>query len=128
MCTVDIVDPVTGEVETVRACQTGVYVATEGTEMVVDVERMREVKGGRRKDPMARFENLDTEYVAGAAPRVAGWTEMVTCTNCEGTGDVECLACDGEGVAEGVECALCAGTGLVRCAECQGTGMKMVKR
>lgn len=99
--------------------------------MVVDVSRMRDFKG-RHRDPMARFDNLDTEYVAGAPPRKRGkWLTEVECDECGSKGDVECYACDGEGVVEqgGVfDCTLCSGTGILRCAECQGTGKKQVKR
>lgn len=118
--------PVTKAVETVRACQTGVY-AEDGLEMVVDVARMKKVKG-KTLDPMARFENLDTDYVAGAPPRKRGFTREEKCTECIGSGDVECLACDGRGTEQGYLCALCAGTGLVRCADCQGKGIKVTIR
>lgn len=125
-CTCDLVDPVTKAVETVRACQTGVF-AEGDLEMVVDVARMKDVKS-KTLDPMARFENLDTGYVAGAPPRKRGFTREERCTECTGTGDVECLSCDGAGTEQGILCALCAGTGLVRCAECQGRGIRAIVR
>lgn len=130
-CTCDIVDEsAEGGVQTVRACQTSVM-AVDGKEMVVDVSRMKDFKG-RQRDPMARFDNLDTEYVAGAAPRKRGtWLTEVECDECDGKGDVECYACDGEGIVEQgqkYECTLCAGTGGIRCADCQGMGVRQVRR
>lgn len=126
-CTCDIVDLGNKRVETVRACQTGVY-AEDGMEMVIDVARMKEVRGKKTSDPMARFDNMDTGYVAGAPPRKRGFTREVVCTECKGTGDIECLACDGKGSEQGYVCALCAGTGMVRCGDCQGKGNRMINR
>ncbi len=78
---------------------------------------------------MARFNNLDTEYVAGAQPvRKKGWRREMDCPACGSAGDVECYSCDGTGLAEeGDEasqmCLLCAGSGKLRCADCQGVGV-----
>lgn len=130
-CTCDVVDAsADGGSQTVRACQTSVASPDGGAEMVVDVSRMRDFKG-KQRDPMARFDNLDTEYVAGAAPRMRGMLREVECDECGAKGDVECLACDGHGVVEEggtFECTLCAGTGYVRCADCQGTGIRQIRR
>jgi len=130
-CTCDILDPsFPGGVQTVRACQTGVVAPTDGRELVVDVARMKVVKG-RVRNPMARFDNLDTEYVAGAPPRLKGRNLVsVTCSTCEGDGNVECYGCEGSGVLEedsSYVCPLCAGSTMVRCADCQGTGNRQVR-
>lgn len=127
-CTVDILG--LGESQTVRACQTMVVAPTEGNELIVDMQR---VKTARRsgKDPMARFENLDTEYVAGAPPKSMSTINVKkSCTSCNATGDIVCYHCDGTGHEEIAEylCSLCAGLGSLRCADCQGTGMVRMKR
>lgn len=125
-CTSDIMGmDGAGGVETVRACQTSVSVVEGELEMVVDVWRLRETKGRNEVNPMARFENLDTEYVAGAAPRRKGRTREVDCGKCNATGDITCYSCAGEGVLvqdRSYSCPLCMGSGAVRCAGCQGTG------
>lgn len=125
-CTSDVVGLDTeGGVETVRACQTSVSVPEGELEMVVDVWRVKEVKGQNEVDPMARFENLDTEYVAGAAPRKKGWMRELDCIKCNASGDITCYNCSGDGVlAEDTSysCPLCVGSGSIRCAFCQGTG------
>lgn len=122
-CTCDVLDAsVEGGVQTVRACQTGVVAPDGGYEMVVDVARMREVRSGKTPDPMARFENLDTDYVAGAAPRRKGRSLVdVACDECDAKGEVECYACD-----KSSDCLLCYGRGILRCADCQGTGTRQV--
>lgn len=132
-CTCDVKDESQpGGMQTIRACQTRVRLPAGCEELVVDVARMREFRSRERTDPMARFENLDTDYVAGAKPikRGSAWAREATCTNCNGSGDVECYNCDGEGVmAEDAsyECPLCAGSGETRCADCQGTGSRQVR-
>lgn len=88
--------------------------------MIVDVGRMKRRKDA--PDPMSRFNNLDTEYVAGAPPSRRGIT-VGTCHTCDGEGYVECMACDGLGHVDGWECMLCMGTGKTMCADCQGTGV-----
>lgn len=124
-CTCDILDTnsETG-FQTVRACQTGVVIPDDGTEMIVDVARMKTM---RKRDPMKRFENLDTEYVAGAAPR-SGWGGEKTCGGCKGKRLLECYNCDGVGQEDGYACALCGGSGHVRCATCQGKGVVHASR
>lgn len=112
-CTVDVCVG-GGAMETVRACQT--RVAAGG--MTVDVGRMR--AAGRGRDAMRRFENMDTEYVAGAAPRRRGRAAVGgVCAECAGEGRGECYACEGGDM----RCGVCVGTGWVRCAECQGAGV-----
>ena len=105
--------------QTVRACQTKALIPDGGPELIVDLSRSKTM---RKRDPMKRFENLDTEYVAGAAPKTKGWTQIVTCTTCAGEGHLECDTCDGLGRDEGFPCAVCAGSGKMRCATCQGKG------
>lgn len=125
-CTCDIIDAsAEGGMETVRACQTGVAAPNGSTEMVVDVARMKEARSGRFRDPMARFENLDTEYVAGAAPRKRGKAlREGPCETCGAKGSILCDACGGIGTDEGFDCLLCMGTGNVHCGDCQGTGTR----
>lgn len=121
-CTVDIIDASHPDGrQTVRACQTGALVPDGGCELIVDVERMKSTKG--RRDPMKRFENLDTEYVARAAPNKRG-SFLVTreCKGCSGGGIVTCYHCDGEGMEESMQCVLCGGSGILTCADCQGVG------
>jgi hypothetical protein len=129
-CTSDVVcSEENGGVQVVRACQTSVHVAEGEAEMVVDVGRMKDARGRAAPDPMARFDGLDTEYVAGAAPRRRGARRVRECDRCGATGDIVCYACDGLCVmAEDAsyECTLCMGTGAVRCAACQGTGRRVV--
>lgn len=128
-CTTDLVDTnFDGGVQVVRACQTSVFSLHGESEMVVDVHRIKDFKKSETMDPMARFANLDTDYVPGAVPRRAGAKRMRECSNCSATGDIKCYGCDGEGESSQdtlQECALCLGTGMIRCATCQGTGMTM---
>lgn len=127
-CTVDILG--LGETQTVRACQTMVVAPTEGNELIVDMQRVKTARRSGR-NPMSRFENLDTEYVAGAPPRsMAASNVKKSCTSCDATGDIICYHCDGTGSEEEDDylCSLCAGSGSLRCADCQGTGMVQMKR
>jgi 2Fe-2S iron-sulfur cluster binding domain len=133
-CTSDIVDcGADGGVQVVRACQTVVAVVEGGVEMVVDVYRIKEFLDRNVQDPMARFDNLDTDYVAGAAPKRKGMgNRKVDCPKCAATGDIECYGCEGKGhvalpnSTEMSYCPLCTGTKELRCACCQGTGMTTV--
>ncbi|KAI0562968.1 Ferritin-2 [Gracilaria domingensis] len=127
-CTCDVLDPTSPDGrQTVRACQTGAIPTDGSNELVVDVARMK--TASKAKNPMSRFENLDTEYVARAPPKVKGaFTRTVECRECETEGVIECYACDGDGEEEGFICALCAGTGKLRCGDCQGTGMVTIRK
>ncbi|CAN8073130.1 unnamed protein product [Agarophyton chilense] len=127
-CTCDVLDPSAPDGrQTVRACQTRAIPFNSSTELVVDVARMK--VAARAKNPMARFENLDTEYVPRAPPRARGSaTRQVQCRACASNGDVLCDACDGAGEDGGYICALCAGTGSLRCGDCQGTGVVTVRK
>eukprot|EP00286_Rhodomonas_abbreviata_P009461 CAMPEP_0181330328 /NCGR_PEP_ID=MMETSP1101-20121128/23837_1 /TAXON_ID=46948 /ORGANISM="Rhodomonas abbreviata, Strain Caron Lab Isolate" /LENGTH=243 /DNA_ID=CAMNT_0023439569 /DNA_START=53 /DNA_END=780 /DNA_ORIENTATION=+ len=59
-CTCDLEDPAFENSRSMlRACSTKVMVPEDCDEMVVDVYRMLNKKGGSKKDPMARFSNLD---------------------------------------------------------------------
>lgn len=127
-CTCDLLDTSQPDGrQTVRACQTGVSIPDDGPELIVDVSRMKTAKKG--KDPMSRFENLDTGYVAGAAPRefAASGTffSSMECRDCNGDGKVVCEDCEGSGVdlinGSGL-CIYCLGMRQVRCATCQGSG------
>lgn len=134
-CTCDVV---TSEgAETVRACQTSVTDMEGKGEMVIDLARMKETRGRKVKNPMARFDNLDTEYKAGAQPKrsMRGRLRETECAECNSTGDVECYGCDGSGsfvdpmgaIVEGQLCMLCSGSGSLRCADCQGEGVIKVR-
>jgi hypothetical protein len=129
-CTSDIVDnDASGGVQVVRACQTGVALPYGYTELIVDVHRIGEASDRDSSEPMARFDNLDTGYVAGAAPRRKGANRKVNCATCSATGDVICYNCDGHGVMQedmSQDCQLCVGTGMLNCAKCQGTGTVMI--
>jgi len=102
--------------------------------MTVDLARMKDSSGRKGFNPMARFDNMDTQYVAGAPPKKLDkrgrmLTAEIPCATCATSGDVECYGCDGAGVEVGLDnsssalCMLCAGTGALRCADCQGTGV-----
>lgn len=131
-CTCDVVTE-NGETEVVRACQTSVVDMTGSGEMVVDLSRMKETRSRKMKNPMARFDNLDTEYRAGAQPvrGLAGMTTEAPCQECNSRGDVICYGCEGRGnpidhrgvLIENEICMLCAGSGTLRCAGCQGEGV-----
>lgn len=99
-CTCDVLDATADDGrQVIRACQAGVFIPDGGQELVVDVERMKNAK--KRKDPLSRFENLDTEYVAGASPKRRGLkmkNVTVTCETCDGTGHITCYNCDGSGL------------------------------
>lgn len=139
-CTCDVLDN-TAESgrQTIRACQAGVVIPDNNTELVVDVARMKTARAG--KDPMARFENLDTGYVAGAAPSGSG-SVLTACPECKGSGRVLCYNCDGAGVetiddnnqtddvAVGAKytCLLCVGMKSLRCSTCQGTSQVNQRR
>ena len=128
-CTCDIVDANSEDgIQTVRACQTGAVIPDDGEELVVDVARMKSFRSQR--DPMARFQNMDTEYVARAVPNPpkGTWLQTKDCPACTGVGDAECYTCEGQGEDEGFPCALCAGSGMLRCAHCQGTGTVKIRR
>lgn len=45
-----------------------------------------------------------------------------TCLECEGSGEVLCTTCGGEGHDAGEDCPDCDGEGAVMCTECDGTG------
>lgn len=141
-CTVDVLDAhAPGGRQTIRACQAGVALPDAGPELVVDVARMRVV---HTRNPLARFDNLDTDYVAGAPPRPspgpAGRAARRTarpqpCPHCDGSGVVVCYNCDGSGLevgapADGVtySCYTCVGMKELRCATCQGSGEITVRR
>lgn len=128
-CTSDVVcGEENGGVQTVRACQAGVSLWPGESEMVVDVRRIAEARKSRASDPMARFDNLDTGYVAGAPPRPKGAVRVRECVKCNASGDIVCYACDGSTVMPNdtsFDCTLCTGTGVLRCATCQGTGQYM---
>lgn len=126
-CTVDIVDEASPDgLQTVRACQTSVTDIDGSGTMVVDLNRVRQTRA-RGPDPMARFNNLDTEYVAFAAPKKKGRMREGTCDTCKGSGEEECYACDGIGYEDSMMCTLCSGTGILRCADCQGEGIIMLR-
>lgn len=134
-CTVDVIDPsAENGRQTVRACQTSAIPLDDSLEMVVDLARMRNPRKG--PDPMARFENLDTDYVAGASPRISSGRgivmENVNCPECHATGEIQCYDCDGSGKEiindRFFACELCAGMKTLRCADCQGTGSIQVRR
>ncbi|PXF46420.1 hypothetical protein BWQ96_03814 [Gracilariopsis chorda] len=127
-CTCDIVDVSAQDGrQTVRACQTAAVPVDGSRELVVDVARTKTTSAG--KNPMARFENLDTEYVAGAAPRRKGaFVRQMECSTCSSKGDLICYACDGRGEDSQYMCGLCRGSGHVRCGDCQGTGIVTVRR
>ncbi len=134
-CTCDVVTD--AGAETVRACQTGVTDMTSTGEMVVDLARMRDIRKRKVMNPMARFDNLDTEYKAGAQPvrGLAGMMREKPCAECDSSGDVECYGCDGCGYALDAAgamlpdeiCMLCSGTGTLRCADCQGEGVVKIR-
>lgn len=134
-CTCDIVDSnAPNGLQTVRACQTSVVDMDGSQEMVVDLARMRETRSRRKSDPMARFNNLDTEYKAGAQPirTMSGMRREMECSMCDALGDVECYSCDGSGLEESspedpIICLLCSGSGQLRCADCQGMGVIKVR-
>lgn len=105
-CTCDVLDANAEDGrQTIRACQASAFIPDDGVELIVDVARMKQFKG-KVKDPMSRFENMDTEYVAGAAPGVGRRNSFantpITCTDCVGAGQIECYNCDGSGL-EGEE-------------------------
>jgi 2Fe-2S iron-sulfur cluster binding domain len=129
-CTSDVVDnDSSGGVQIVRACQTLVALPYGYTELIVDVHRIGKTSNRDNSEPMARFDNLDTDYVAGAAPRRKGANRRANCAACSATGDVTCYNCDGHGVMQqdmSQDCQLCVGTGMLRCAKCQGTGSVMI--
>lgn len=133
-CTCDVLDATQPEGrQTVRACQTGVEIPDGGPELIIDVSRMKSFK--KERDPMSRFENLDTGYVAGAAPKrsVGSGSRIFSreCSDCNGTGQVICEDCDGSGTdtIHGTEvCLYCVGMRYIRCATCQGTGEMHVRR
>jgi hypothetical protein len=129
-CTSDVVCRAeNGGTQVVRACQAGVSVMPGEAEMVVDVRRIGEAREGKDGDPMARFDDLDFGYVAGAAPRPKGAVRVRECVKCGASGDIVCYACDGAGImpenGKDYDCTLCMGTGNLRCAACQGTGQIM---
>lgn len=133
-CTCDLLDATQSEGrQTVRACQTGVAIPDGGPELVIDVSRMKSFR--KEKNPMARFENMDTDYVAGAAPKKFRGSGTSTfpreCSDCNGTGKLVCEDCDGSGAdtIHGTDvCPYCVGMRYVRCATCQGTGKVQVRR
>ncbi len=57
-----------------------------------------------------------------------GIDKIVTCADCQGTGEAECGECEGTGEVENEEtkaietCSECEGTGIVDCETCEGTG------
>lgn len=134
-CTCDIVDPNSPDgVQTIRACQTPVQDMDGSAEMVIDLSRMRETRMRKQSDPMARFNNIDTEYKAGAQPirTNTGLRREMDCVACGAAGDIECYSCDGTGIEEtsldeSAMCLLCSGSGQLRCADCQGTGIVKVR-
>ncbi|KAA8498266.1 hypothetical protein FVE85_5851 [Porphyridium purpureum] len=125
-CTCELEDPEwAGGSQLIRACSTAVVLAKGSDEMVIDVSRMTTQKQRGRKDPFGRFENVDTAYVAGAAPKSLSGSGP--CGYCKGTGQHSCPDCDGSGICavdETYECQICMGGGVVRCAECQGVGAR----
>lgn len=133
-CTCDLLDTTHAEGrQTVRACQTGVAIPDGGPELVIDVSRMKSFR--KEKNPMARFENMDTDYVAGAAPKKFRGSGMSVfpreCSDCNGTGQLVCGDCDGSGAdtIHGTDfCRYCLGMSYIRCATCQGTGEVQVRR
>lgn len=131
-CTSDIVmTERNGGTQMVRACQTGVAVAPDETEMVVDCARAKKFMGKLMVDPMARFNDMDTDYVAGAAPIVKGRGKVRACEECNATGDIGCYGCAGVKLLDSERggkypCPLCSGTGMLRCSRCQAVGSYMV--
>jgi len=62
---------------------------------------------------------------------------MATCSNCSGSGVVDCPRCGGKGYTmEGdfvtgyreVECTLCSGSGKKKCGACNGSGYTLLQR
>jgi ferredoxin len=129
-CTSDVVDNnAVGGVQIVRACQTGVALPHGYAELIVDVHRISEVADSKASEPMARFDDMDTGYVAGAPPRRKGAKRKTDCAACSATGDITCYYCGGLGAVPedtSQDCQLCVGTGMLRCAKCQGVGTVMV--
>lgn len=134
-CTCDVLDSTLEEGrQTIRACQAKVAIPDGGPELIVDVERMKAAR--TMKDPMARFENIDTDYIAGAAPRPSSRATrsfQQQCADCHGTGVVVCYNCDGSGIEDVVDgesyvCYTCIGMKDIRCPTCQGDGEVTIRR
>lgn len=126
-CTCDVLDPsAENGRQTVRACQTSAFAPDGSMELVVDVGRMKNAP--KLRNPTSRFENLDTEYVAGAPPRRPGRSAARDCATCSKSGRIECYACDGAGEREGFDCSMCMGTSSLRCPDCEGDGTVGGKR
>ena len=52
-----------------------------------------------------------------------GWCRQDTCLRCNGTGVLDCKACNGTGkYKNGTICQYCQGTGQIICPTCHGTG------
>lgn len=133
-CTCDVLDSTLEEGrQTIRACQAAVVIPDGGSELIVDVARMKTAR--TMKDPMARFENIDTDYVAGAAPRSSRALRSFPqeCPDCHGTGLILCYNCDGSGIEDIVDgesyvCYTCSGMKSLRCSTCQGIGEVTIRR
>jgi len=60
VCTSDLEDSAFPDARSpLRACVAKVFLPEGEEEMVIDVYRMLNAKGGAKKDPMARFNSLD---------------------------------------------------------------------
>ncbi|KAF6002749.1 hypothetical protein F1559_002804 [Cyanidiococcus yangmingshanensis] len=141
-CTCDMVHPaLPGGRQTVRVCSTRVSTFPGIDDIVIDVYRMkesatREALQGAAPTGMSRFENIDFDYKAGAAPQVilsptSPFTRQrtVRCEKCKGTGKHICEACQGSGLSSpDLMCYICVGLRRTRCAECQGTGSRTLRR
>lgn len=56
------------------------------------------------------------------------YLRLTDCSECGGTGTVECPECMGSGIIVGVgTCHVCGGSGEVYCPHCDGSGKESVE-
>lgn len=78
--------------------------------------------------PEAAFENtthttLQVKREICTECAGTGWDRQIACPECNGSGVLECTACNGTGeYLNGTICPYCHGTGEIICQACHGTG------
>jgi len=79
----------------------------------------------RRATFLSRIQNKFNEVILKYAQLVNAYDHIDWDNNCNGTGELICSYCDGDGIMwSGDRCTHCSGEGTKKCIWCGGDGLK----